>query len=100
MLAAGWLAALMLGSVVPADTEQMPPAYVFGDFVLHALGYLGPTLLLISSQRYPRNSFRAMAAALIGLVPEGVQGLTGDRDPQVLGTLVNTLGALVGPASR
>jgi hypothetical protein len=37
---------LIVGSVLPADTEEIQPAYIFGDFVLHAFGYFGLTVLL------------------------------------------------------
>ena len=97
-LAAGWLAVMIVGSVLPADTEQIQPAYIFGDFVLHAFGYFGLTVLLVLAQRHPRVLFSALAAALIGLILEGVQGLTADRDPQVLDALANTAGAFAGAA--
>ncbi len=48
-LAAGWLIVLVLGSIAPADEVQ--PAYIFGDFVLHAFGYFGLTVLLVLSVR-------------------------------------------------
>ncbi|MGA0209727.1 MAG: VanZ family protein [Candidatus Nanopelagicales bacterium] len=96
MLAAGWLLVLVLGSIAPADTEQIQPAYLFGDFVLHGFGYFGLTVLLVLSQRNPRIWASAIVAALIGLALEGVQGLTADRDPQVLDALANTVGAVIG----
>jgi hypothetical protein len=39
VLAAGWPVVLILGSTAPADIEQMQSANLFGDFVLHVLGY-------------------------------------------------------------
>ena len=95
-LAVGWLAVLIVGSVLPADTEQIQPAYFFGDFVLHAFGYFGLTVLLVLAQRNPKILLSAIVAALIGLALEGVQGLTADRDPQVLDALANTVGAFAG----
>ena len=93
-LAAGWLIVLVLGSIAPADEVQ--PAYIFGDFVLHAFGYFGLTVLLVLSQRNPKILVSAIVAALIGLALEGVQGLTADRDPQVMDALANTVGAFAG----
>ena len=94
VLAAGWLIVLVLGSIAPADEVQ--PAYIFGDFVLHAFGYFGLTVLLVLSRRNPKILVSAIVAALIGLALEGVQGLTADRDPQVMDALANTVGAFGG----
>jgi len=96
IVAAGWLLVLVLGSTAPARSEVIQPAYVFGDFVLHAFGYFGLTVLLVLAQRNPRILVSAIVAALIGLALEGVQGLTADRDPQVMDALANTVGAFAG----
>ena len=96
VLTAGWLIVLVLGSIAPADTEQIQPAYILGDFVLHAFGYFGLTVLFVFSQRKPKLSASAIVAVIIGIALEGVQGLTADRDPQVLDALANTVGAAVG----
>ena len=96
ILAAAWLVVLVLGSIAPADTEQIQPAYIFGDFVLHAFGYFGLTVLFVFSQRQPKLVASAIAAAVIGIALEGVQGLTADRTPQVMDALANTVGAAVG----
>ena len=95
-LAGAWLAVLIVGSVLPADTEEIQPAYLFGDFVLHAFGYFGLTVLLVLAQRNPRILASAIFAAVIGLALEGVQGLTADRDPQVMDALANAVGAFAG----
>ena len=95
-LAGAWMVVLIVGSVLPADTEEIQPAYLFGDFVLHAFGYFGLTVLLVLAQRNPRILASAIVAALIGLALEGVQGMTADRDPQVMDALANTVGALAG----
>jgi len=95
-LAGVWLVVLVLGSVLPADTEEIQPAYVFGDFVLHAFGYFGLTVLLVLAQRNPKILASAIVAAVIGLALEGVQGMTADRDPQVMDALANTVGAFAG----
>ena len=95
-LAGAWLLVLIVGSVLPADTEEIQPAYIFGDFVLHAFGYFGLTVLLVLAQRNPKILLSAIVAALIGLALEGVQGLTADRDPQVMDALANTVGAFAG----
>jgi len=96
LLAGAWLVVLIVGSVLPADTEEIQPAYLFGDFVLHAFGYFGLTVLLVLAQRNPKILLSAIVAALIGLALEGVQGLTADRDPQVMDALANTVGAFAG----
>lgn len=93
-LAAGWLVVLVLGSIAPPEDVQQ--AYLFGDFVLHAFGYFGLTVLLVLAQRAPKVLVTAVVSALIGLTLEGVQGLTADRTPQVMDALANTLGALAG----
>ena len=93
VLAAGWLVVLVLGSIAPPDDVQ--PAYIFGDFVLHAFGYFGLTVLFVFSQRQPKLIASAIVAAIIGIALEGVQGLTADRDPQVMDALATTVGAAV-----
>ena len=95
-LAGAWLVVLIVGSVLPADTEEIQPAYLFGDFVLHAFGYFGLTVLLVLAQRNPRILVSAIVAAVIGLALEGVQGMTADRDPQVMDALANTVDAFAG----
>jgi Predicted integral membrane protein len=95
-LAGAWLVVLIVGSVLPADTEEIQPAYVFGDFVLHAFGYFGLTVLLVLAQRNPKILASAIVAAVIGLALEGIQGMTADRDPQVRDALANTVGAFAG----
>jgi Predicted integral membrane protein len=91
-----WLLVLVLGSIAPADTEQIQPAYIFGDFVLHAFGYFGLTVLLIFAQRYPRIWITAIIAGIIGIAMEGLQGLTPDRAMQASDALANALGAAAG----
>ena len=94
LLAAGWLVVLVLGSIAPPGDVQ--PAYIFGDFVLHAFGYFGLTVLFVFSQRQPKLIASAIVAAVIGIALEGVQGLTVDRTPQAMDALANTVGAAVG----
>lgn len=96
IVAAAWLVVLVFGSIAPGDTEQIQPAYIFGDFVLHAFGYFGLTVLFVFSQRQPKLVASAIVAAVIGIALEGVQGLTADRTPQVMDALANTVGAAVG----
>lgn len=96
VLAVAWLVVLVLGSVAPADAEQIQPAYVFGDFVLHAFGYFGLTVLFIFSQPRPRLVASAVVAGIIGVALEGVQALTADRTPSAADALANALGAAVG----
>ena len=96
LLAGAWLLVLIVGSVLPADTEEIQPAYIFGDFVLHAFGYFGLTVLLVLAQRNPKILASAIVAAIIGIVLEGVQGLTPDRTPQAMDALANAVGAFAG----
>lgn len=93
-LALAWLVVLVLGSVAPAGDVQ--GAYLFGDFILHAFGYFGLTVLFVLAQRRPKILASAIVAALIGIALEGVQGLTADRTPQVADALANTIGAFIG----
>lgn len=94
VLAAGWLVVLVVGSIAPA--KEVQSAYVFGDFVLHAFGYFGLTVLLVFSQRQPRIWISAIVAMVIGVALEGVQGLTPDRAMQATDALANAVGALTG----
>jgi len=96
IIAAGWLLVLVLGSTAPASSEVIQPAYVFGDFVLHAFGYFGLTVLLVFSQRQPRIWITAIVAMLIGIAMEGVQAMTPDRAMEFSDALANAVGAVVG----
>ena len=94
VLAAGWLVVLILGSIAPADDVES--AYLFGDFVLHAFGYFGLTVLFVFSQRQPKIWISAIVAMILGIALEGVQGLTPDRAMQASDALANAVGALTG----
>lgn len=94
ILAVVWLVVLVLGSIAPPD--EVEPAYIFGDFVLHAAGYFGLTVLLVLAQQRPKLIASAALAAIIGIVLEGVQGLTPDRSPQAMDAFANAVGAAVG----
>ena len=96
IIAAGWLLVLVLSSTASATTEMIQPAYVFGDFVLHAFGYFGLTVLLVFSQRQLRIWITAIIAMLIGIAMEGVQAMTPNRAMEPSGALANAVGALVG----
>lgn len=93
-LALVWLVVLVLGSIAPAS--EVEGAYLFGDFILHAFGYFGLTILLVLAQRHPRILVSAVIAAVIGIALEGVQGLTADRTPQAMDALANAVGAFIG----
>jgi VanZ family protein len=88
------LVVLVLGSIAPAS--EVEGAYVFGDFILHAFGYFGLTILLVLAQRAPKILLTAILSAVIGLALEGAQGLTADRTPSAMDALANSLGALAG----
>ena len=94
LLTIGWIAVLVYGSLAPADDVE--GAYVFGDFVLHAFGYFGLTVLFVFSQRQPKIWISAIVAMIIGIALEGVQGLTPDRSMQAVDALANAVGALTG----
>ena len=74
LICAGWIAALVYGSLAPVDDVQ--GAYVFGDFVLHAFGYAALTVLVVLSQRHPRIWVAVGAAVALGLVLEILQSFT------------------------
>ena len=96
IIAAGWLLVLILGSIAPASAEVIQPGYVFGDFVLHAFGYFGLTVLFVCSQRQPKIWITAIVAMIIGIALEGVQGLSPSRSMQASEALANVVGALTG----
>lgn len=94
LLALGWLVILVVGSIAPAEDVQ--GAYFFGDFILHAFGYFGLTVLFVFAQRRPKLIASAVVAAIIGIALEGLQGLTADRSPSAVDALANALGAAAG----
>jgi VanZ family protein len=96
VISAGWIAALVFGSLAPADDVQ--GAYVFGDFVLHAFGYAALTVLLVLSQRHPRIWVAGGAAVALGLVLEILQSFTGDRSASAIDVVANATGAAVAGA--
>ncbi|MCP4892527.1 MAG: hypothetical protein GY911_01780 [Actinomycetales bacterium] len=96
LISACWIAALVYGSLAPADDVQ--GAYVFGDFVLHAFGYAALTVLLALSQRDPSIWATVGAAAAMGLVLEILQSFTGDRSASVIDVVANATGAAIGGA--
>ena len=96
LISACWIAALVYGSLAPADDVQ--GAYVFGDFVLHAFGYAALTVLLVLSQRHPRIWVAVGAAVALGLALELLQSFTGDRSASVIDVVANATGAAIGGA--
>lgn len=96
LVSACWIAALVYGSLAPADDVQ--GAYVFGDFVLHAFGYAALTVLLVLSQRHPRIWVAGGAAVALGLVLEILQSFTGERSASAIDVVANATGAAIGGA--
>ena len=96
LICAGWIAALVYGSLAPVDDVQ--GAYVFGDFVLHAFGYAALTVLVVLSPRHPRIWVAVGAAVALGLVLEILQSFTGDRSATVIDVVANATGAAIGGA--
>ena len=94
LISACWIAALVYGSLAPADDVQ--GAYAFGDFVLHAFGYAALTVLLVLSQRHPRIWLAVGAAVALGLALELLQSFTGDRSASVIDVAADATGAAIG----
>ena len=99
MIKRGWRAAGWLGVILTLALSLMPPALdVSGghsDKIVHLAGYALLTFWwaqLVTRQRWKL----AFAIVLFGLAIEGLQGLTPDRQPDLLDALANSSGVLLG----
>jgi len=95
----GWRAAGWLGVILTLALSLMPPALDVssghGDKIVHLTGYALLTFWwaqLVTRQRWKL----AAAIVLFGLAIEGLQGLTPDRQPDLLDALANSGGVLLG----
>jgi len=90
----GWF-----GVVVTLLVSLMPPALDVGgghtDKLVHLAGYA--VLMFWWAQLVTRRRWKlAMAVVLFGLAIELLQGLTPDRQPDLLDALANSSGVLLG----
>lgn len=99
MIKRGWRAAGWLGVVLTLALSLMPPALdVSGghtDKIVHLAGYALLTFWwaqLVTRQRWKL----AVAIVLFGVIIELLQGLTPDRQPDLLDALANSGGVLLG----
>lgn len=84
-----WLAAILFGDAAQADK--------IGHFLAYAA--LGAVAALGRLDLAGRAAFTVAALALYGLALEGVQGLMGHRDADLLDALANAAGAAAGMAA-
>lgn len=89
-----WLGVITWGSLAPQ--ESVRGAFTFGDVLVHVVGYLGLTLLLVASQRTPRYFVTLGVSVGIGIVMELLQMLTSDRSGSLLDVVANAAGAVIG----
>ncbi|HWR77063.1 MAG TPA: VanZ family protein [Thiobacillus sp.] len=99
MIKRWWKAAGWLGVILTLALSLMPPALDVSsghtDKIVHLAGY---ALLmfwwaqLVTQQRWKL----AIAVVLFGIAIEGLQGLTPDRQPDLLDALANSGGVLLG----
>ena len=99
MITRGWRAAGWLGVILTLALSLMPPALDVSsghsDKIVHLAGYALLTFWwaqLVTRQRWKL----AVAIVLFGIAIEGLQGLTPDRQPDLLDALANSGGVLLG----
>ncbi|MBT9568766.1 MAG: VanZ family protein [Thiobacillus sp.] len=94
-----WLACGWAGVIITLVLSLMPPTLGNGttqvDKLVHLVGYAVLTYWWAQLVIYQRGKL-AIAVVLLGVVIEGLQGLTPDRQPDVLDALANTTGVLLG----
>ncbi|KVW95622.1 hypothetical protein ABW22_09775 [Thiobacillus denitrificans] len=91
---AGWL-----GIAITLVVSLMPPALGddsgHADKLVHLFGYA--LLMFWWAQLVTRQRWKlAVAVVLFGIAIEGLQGLTPDRQPDLLDALANSSGVLLG----
>jgi VanZ family protein len=94
-----WLACGWLGVVVTLVVSLMPPALGNADNqadkLVHLFGYA--LLMFWWAQLVPQRRWKlAIAVVLYGIAIEGLQGLTPERQPDILDALANSGGVLLG----
>ena len=99
MIKRWWKAAGWFGVVLTLALSLMPPALDVSsghtDKIVHLAGYAFLTFWwaqLVTRQRWKL----AAAIVLFGIAIEGLQGLTPDRQPDLLDALANSGGVLLG----
>jgi len=94
-----WLACGWAGVAVTLGLSLMPPTLGNDetqlDKLVHLLGYAVLMYWWAQLVVYQRSKL-AIAVVLLGVVIEGLQGLTPDRQPDLLDALANTAGVLLG----
>jgi VanZ family protein len=90
----GWL-----GVVITLVVSLTPPVLDEGsgntDKIVHLVGYA--VLMFWWAQLVTQKRWRlAVAVVLFGIIIEGLQGLTPDRQPDLLDALANSCGVLLG----
>jgi VanZ family protein len=94
-----WLVAGWLGVVLTLVVSLIPPALDLSgghnDKLVHLAGYA--LLMFWWAQLVTRQRWKlAVAVMLFGALIEGLQGLTPDRQPDLLDALANSSGVLLG----
>jgi hypothetical protein len=94
-----WLACGWLGVIVTLVVSLMPPS-LGGDIsrvdkLVHLFGYA--LLMFWWAQLVTQRRWKlAIAVVLYGIAIEGLQGLTPERQPDILDALANSGGVLLG----
>jgi VanZ family protein len=94
-----WLACGWLGVIVTLVVSLMPPS-LGGDIsqvdkLVHLFGYA--LLMFWWAQLVTQGRWKlAIAVVLYGIAIEGLQGLTPERQPDILDALANSGGVLLG----
>ncbi|MBI1284202.1 MAG: VanZ family protein [Thiobacillus sp.] len=94
-----WLACGWLGVIVTLVVSLMPPALGNADSqadkLVHLFGYA--LLMFWWAQLVTQRRWKlAIAVVLYGIAIEGLQGLTPERQPDILDALANSGGVLFG----
>jgi VanZ family protein len=99
-LKAAWVAMIVFvvwSSLIPDDSALKKAADEFSDFALHFCAYLGLSLLGVVVQKTRRKSIlAAVAMGVLGLVLEGLQGLTATRSMDIADAVANWTGVACG----
>ena len=94
-----WWACAWLGVLITLLVSLMPPPFNEGaahtDKIVHLTGYA--VLMYWWAQLIVQRRWRlALAVVLFGIVIEGLQGLTPNRQTDALDALANSSGMLIG----
>jgi VanZ family protein len=90
----GWVG-IALTLVLSLGPPALDEGVRYGDKVSHLVGYA--VLMFWWAQLVVTRRWRLAAAVILfGIVVEGLQGLTPNRQPEVLDALANSCGVLLG----